>query len=753
MLFVAKYIRLTVAVVLAMGLVPALTSAQETVRLSPLEPSDTSSPAATLNSLINSCNELHRLLSAETFSVERSSELLPASERILDCLDLRELPKELQSTAGIESALFLKEVLDRIHLPPDADIPPVIDAKSEGSGPLLRWQVPQTRIALARIEAGPRQNAYLFTPETVRRAAQDYRMVKPLAYRTDGRSVSPGLQKAYTALTKQEPTRSSDTTSPRGTLTLFLDSCNELNNAIRQERHFDRNNPELHRLGQQAISCLDTSQLPEYAREYFDAEAVVCLKEVLDRAPLTPPEAIPGIESVENTDGAVALLRWQVPRTQLVISRMQEGPRRGEYLFSAETVSNAPKFYQKVAALPYRNDGQVVSEGFYEWWLSSPGNPTVAAVVDRLPIPFQRRQLGMATWQWLCMLPAIPISLAMMWLGYRLERYFSEQSRGRSLWRYWLSLGFLILAILVPIGFKHFMWEYLTLRGSALYIANFCADIVFLLGAVGLIIGVSTRIGESVISLPHVAPKGLDANLIRMICRVLGIVAAVIVFLEGGRYLGFPLTTLVASAGIGGLAIALSAQGLIKGLFGTVSILLDKPYRVGEHVIIKGHQGIVEEIGLRSTKIRALNNHLITIPNDQIADAEIENVGKRNYIRRTTNLHLPLDTPRAKVEQALACIRSVLENHDGMDPELPPRVNFIEIDPEAFNIRLTYWFTPPDIWEFYSFSEKVNLEIFRAFEEQEIQFSLPFRHSYWKHDDEQGPLELSVMNKPERPMT
>jgi MscS family membrane protein len=736
-----------------MGLGPAFTSGQEPAQLSPLEPSDTASPAATLNSLINSCNELHRLISDETSVVERVSELLPAMERIRDCLDLTELPNELQGTAGLESALFLKEVLDRIPLPPDADIPQVIDAQQEDGNPLLRWQIPNTRISLARKEVGPRKNAYLFTPETVRRAAQDYRMVKPLAYRTDGRSISPGLYEAYSAITKQEPTRSTDTTSPRGTLTLFLDSCNELNDAILQERHFDRSNPELHRLGAQIVSCLDTSQLPEYAREYFDAEAAVCLKEVLDRSPLTPPEAIPGIESVENTDGGAALLRWQIPRTQIVISRMQDGPRRGEYLFSAETVSRAPEFYRRVAALPYRNDGQAVSEGFYEWWLSSPGNPTVAAIVERLPNWFQQRPLDIATWQWLGMLPAIPISLALIWLGFRLERNSSDRSRGRSLWRYWLSLGFVVLAILVPIGFKHFLWEYLTLRGSALYIANFCADIVFLVGVVGLIIGVSTRIGESIIALPHVSPKGLDANLIRMICRVLGIVAAVIVFLEGGRYLGFPLTTLVASAGIGGLAIALSAQGLIKGLFGTVSILLDKPYRVGDHVIIKGHQGIIEEIGLRSTKIRALNNHLITIPNDQIADAEIENVGKRNHIRRSANLHLPLDTPRAKVEQAVACIRSVLENHDGMDPELPPRVNFIEFDPEAFNIRLTYWFAPPDIWEFYSFAEQVNLEICRAFEEQGIQFSLPIRHSYWKHDDEQGPLELKIINKPEPPMT
>jgi MscS family membrane protein len=746
---VIKCSRFVVAVSLWIVLSPSSASAQQPAPLHPLQPSDTLSPAATLASLIDSCNELHDLINDETFSVERAGELLPTTQRVLDCLDLTELPKELQTTAGMESALFLKEVLDRIELPASEDIPGVVDSESSDDAP-VRWQIPLTRIAIARMELGPYRNAYLFTPGTVRRAAQDYQMVKGLPYRADGRTVSPGLYDAYVAITKQGPTQSADTSSPRGTLTLFLDSCNELHQAIRQERHYNRNNAKFHQLGQQIISCLDTSQLPEYAREYFDAEAAVCLKEILDRIQLPPAEAIPGVESVEAIDGSEALVRWQVPGTQIIMSKIQEGPHRGEFLFSAETVSRAPEFYQKALSLPYRQDERPVSEGFYEWWLSSPGNPTVAALVDRLPIGFHHRLFGMAIWQWFGLLPAIPLSLALMFFAFRLEKTRGDRVRGHSLPSYWLSLGFPVVAILIPIGFKHFVWEYLTIRGTPVYVVNFCADIVFLLAVLALIIRSSSRVAESIIALPHISPKGLDANLIHLICRVLGIAAAVVVFLEGGRHLGFPVTTLIASAGIGGLAIALSAQGLIKGLFGTVSILLDKPYRVGERIVVKGHDGIVEEIGLRSTKVRALTNHLISIPNDQMADAEIENIGKRQHIRRSADVRIPLDTPREKVEEAVDCIRSVLDDHEGMDPKLPPRVYFTEFAADAFYIRLIYWFTPPDIWAYHAFSEKVNLEIFQAFEQRGIQFSLPFRHSYWKQDDEQGPFEVTLRNNPEQ---
>ena len=101
----------------------ATVSSQEQTPLRPLEPSDTSSPAATLTSLVDACNELDKLIKEGALSEEREAEILPTTERILDCVDLSELPKELRNTAGIESALFLKEVLDRIELPALAAIP------------------------------------------------------------------------------------------------------------------------------------------------------------------------------------------------------------------------------------------------------------------------------------------------------------------------------------------------------------------------------------------------------------------------------------------------------------------------------------------------------------------------------------------------------------------------------------------------------------------------------------------------------
>jgi MscS family membrane protein len=204
----------------------------------------------------------------------------------------------------------------------------------------------------------------------------------------------------------------------------------------------------------------------------------------------------------------------------------------------------------------------------------------------------------------------------------------------------------------------------------------------------------------------------------------------------------------LASAGVGGLAVALAAQDTLKNLFGTLMIMADKPFRVGERIIVGAHDGVVESIGLRSTRIRTrFAGHLISIPNDEMARRDIENLGRRPALFRSANIRIPLDTPREKVESAITLIRATLKNHQGMDPERAPQVFFDEFNDDSFNIRLSYWYHLDEYWDFVAFNEKVNFEIFRAFEDHGIQFSLPFRVTYWAKDSEQRPLEVEMVER------
>ena len=259
-----------------------------------------------------------------------------------------------------------------------------------------------------------------------------------------------------------------------------------------------------------------------------------------------------------------------------------------------------------------------------------------------------------------------------------------------------------------------------------------------------VIFAFSSRIADSIIASPYIRTGGLNAQLIRIVSKLLSLVATVVLFLVGGQYLNIPIATLLASAGIGGIAVALGAQDSLKTLFGTVMLLADKPFRVGERIVFMGYDGVVEDIGLRSTKVRLLTGHQVTVPNGNLSGSDIENVGRRTHIRRVGEIFIPLDSACDKVEQAVAVVKEKLENHEGMMPEYPPRVYLNDFTNDGFSIQFYYWYAPPDFWAFKAFSDRLNFEIFREFESRGIPFTLPSRHSFWKRDYEQGPLEVSL---------
>ena len=231
------------------------------------------------------------------------------------------------------------------------------------------------------------------------------------------------------------------------------------------------------------------------------------------------------------------------------------------------------------------------------------------------------------------------------------------------------------------------------------------------------------------------------AQMIRLILRLVVLTVAAIYLIQAIS--GKPVSALLAGLGIGALAVALAAQDTLKNLFGSVMIMADKPFEIGQRIVVDGFDGFVEAIGFRSTKLRTLTGHLVNIPNEKMAAQSIENIGRRPHIRRFTNIGISYDTPPDKVEKAVQIVRDVLENHEGMDPEFPPRVYFSEFNDYSLNIVMIYWFYPPDYWAYLAFTEKVNLKIMRAFEAEGIEFAFPTSTTYLAQD-ERRPLEIGL---------
>ncbi|QDT66405.1 Low conductance mechanosensitive channel YnaI [Calycomorphotria hydatis] len=527
-----------------------------------------------------------------------------------------------------------------------------------------------------------------------------------------------------------QPLEPADTSSPRATAMSFKTDCEEaykLATKGGRSKQTEETAAAAKVYVKRFLSCMDLSQTPEFMRIDTGIEATVCIKEVLDRVGWPAPEVIPDLAEMDRRIDEGQLPIWRFPNCEIAIARMDDGPHKGQYIFTAHTVASAKEYFDIVEQLPYKHHE---TEDFYEWYRSAPGAVWLDRLVRSLPSWARNRIWGQSVWQWTGICITLILATCAMAVAYLVGRIRAGEFRGASSVRYLITLQFPIMAMCVPLVAEWFLSDILVIGGPVRSVLKFACDFAFLIAMLVVIISVGNRIAELLIMSPSIHPRGIDAQFIRFGMRILSLFAATVVFLEGGKRLGIPLTTLLAGAGVGGLAVALAAQDTLKNLFGSMMIVLDKPYRVGERILVKKYDGVVEDIGLRSTRIRALNGHVVTIPNEEMARCDIENVGRRQHIRRIQDIAIPFDTKPAKVEEAINIVREALNDHEGMNAEFPPRVFQNEFNRDSYNIRMIYWYHPPDYWAFLAHSEKLNGEIARNFEEAGIRFALPATENY-----------------------
>jgi len=208
-----------------------------------------------------------------------------------------------------------------------------------------------------------------------------------------------------------------------------------------------------------------------------------------------------------------------------------------------------------------------------------------------------------------------------------------------------------------------------------------------------------------------------------------------------------PITSILAGLGIGGLAFALAAQDSLKHFFGSIVIFTDRPFEVGDRLVIDGHDGPVEEVGFRSTKLRTLDGHLVTIPNGELVNKNILNISKRPHIRRIVNISLTYDTPTEKIEEAVAIVEDILKDHEGMHEDFPPRVYFNDMKADNLNLFIIYWYHPPAYWDFLAFGQRFNLAVISRFRAAGIDFAFPTQTLYLAGDEDR-PLKVGINGDP-----
>ena len=242
-------------------------------------------------------------------------------------------------------------------------------------------------------------------------------------------------------------------------------------------------------------------------------------------------------------------------------------------------------------------------------------------------------------------------------------------------------------------------------------------------GALRSIDVMSTHLSRAPWAVERPSTRAL-LGLVGNIAKVLVIVIAGIGFLSG---IGLPVASLLAGLGIGGIALAFGAQKTVENLFGAVAIGVDHPFREGDFIKVEDNVlGTVEDVGLRSTRIRTLDRTIVTLPNGRISEMRIETFAVRDRIRLFTVLNLVYDTSAAQMRQILAGIEELLRRHPSIWPD-EITVRFLQFGNSSLDVEVMCWFVTTDFNQFRVMRQDMLLGIMEVIEGAGSAFAFPTR--------------------------
>jgi MscS family membrane protein len=236
-------------------------------------------------------------------------------------------------------------------------------------------------------------------------------------------------------------------------------------------------------------------------------------------------------------------------------------------------------------------------------------------------------------------------------------------------------------------------------------------------------------IGERIAASSRIDRASIDASLIRVAARVVGIAAAITIIFVGASEVGLPIYGVIAGLGVGGLALGLAARPTLENLIGGFILYADRPVRVGDFCRFGDKYGTIEEIGLRSTRIRALDRTLVTIPNAEFSNMQLINVTRRDGTLLDTVIRLRQDTSATQMRAIIEAIVALLHADPDVDHETA-RVRFHEIGDYALGIGVRAHMKPTHHTAFLEAQERILFGIIRIIEDQGAALALPAHRTY-----------------------
>lgn len=527
------------------------------------------------------------------------------------------------------------------------------------------------------------------------------------------------------------PLKPPDRSSPRAALKTFLEAGDAVADFLVKEYLPSPSAARFNRLGSLATTTrqsLDLSEVPPALRLNTGRSAGVALYEVLSRIQLPPLEEIPDAAQMKAPAGK-EVVRWVIPNTEIALVRVTSGPRSGEFLFDAETVARAEEFYERVHKLPYIRP--VPLERVHEIVITGGGWLIPHAWIEAMPSFLRTPIAGQSMWKWIGLAGLLYVYGLLLWTAYRVSRLSDEQQ----LFRRALAQFVLPASVLIATpAMIYFALVQLNLLGTAGSTVQVVGAAIVTLAAAWVAWRLAPVIAEAIIASPRIPDQSIDAHLIRVTARLLGIVASMALLAVGADRLGVPLYGIVAGLGVGGLAVALAAQPTVENLLGGMSLFADKPVRVGEVCKYGDATGTVEAIGIRSSRIRGDDRALTTIPNAALAKMPIVNLSQRDRMLIQTVIGLRYETTPEQLRYVLVKLRELLLGHPRIASD-SSRARFIGFGSSSLDVQITGYVMTKDSVEFAAVREDILLRVMDIVEQAGTAFAFPSQTLYLGRDE------------------
>jgi len=446
----------------------------------------------------------------------------------------------------------------------------------------------------------------------------------------------------------------------------------------------------------------------------LDRKLWIDLENLSDRATGETDDDLAGDEerigAIATTRGAVDILmiRSAAPRTTAIDSARGIEPEI--WLFAPATVAEIPRLYAE----------------FGYGWLD-----------ERLPpYFFSIRFLDLELWQWVGLVLSALAAFVVAHIGVRAAANVTRRLVRRTA-ATWddvllekgvgpLRLSATVLVFYVAAQFLSPSIPALHGIASACKVAGVLAMTWFLLR----LVDVASSILFDRLQTRDAAAASTLLPMGRRAVKIFVLIVAAISLLQN---IGFNITGLVAGLGVGGLAIALAAQKTLENLFGGIAILADRPVKVGDLCTVGQHSGVVEDIGLRSTRIRTPDRTLVSIPNAEFSTARIENFSSREQIQLKATVQLGYDTSPDQMRYVLVELRKLLAAHPGI-LEAPRRVRLAHLGASSLDVEIFAGVETREPEEFFAIREDIYLRIIDIVNASGARFAFPSQTVYLARD-------------------